>query len=229
VFRTAKPLKDPNDGEILGYEAQYLGRARLIRSEGAQDEPDASLCAPFRPARWTTPATRPRKSRAADRGHPGHIDIVSIKEEIRAGDRLLPEPPRQLMNYVPRAPQVPVERAGWPRSTAARWPTPHRTRSWPSTRAARRHRARPCAGHPQRRRPLLDTSDGSRVRMKLPDERNGLLMVFRCFDRVSYALILEIKQAVRWATAWSTHSRPLPPGRRTPCRCHAPNSKPGCA
>ena len=44
---------------------------------------------------------------------------------------------------------------------------------------------------------LLDTSDGSRVKMKLPDERNGLLMVFRCFDRISYALILEIKQAVR--------------------------------
>jgi hypothetical protein len=33
--------------------------------------------------------------------------------------------------------------------------------------------------------------------MKLPDERNGLLMVFRTFDRVSYALVLDIVDTVR--------------------------------
>jgi hypothetical protein len=33
--------------------------------------------------------------------------------------------------------------------------------------------------------------------MALPYERNGLLMVFRTFDRVSYGLILQIDQGVR--------------------------------
>ena len=33
--------------------------------------------------------------------------------------------------------------------------------------------------------------------MKLPDERNGLLMVFSTYERVSYALILEIIDGVR--------------------------------
>ena len=33
--------------------------------------------------------------------------------------------------------------------------------------------------------------------MKLPDERNGLLMVFRPFEKLSYALILEINDVVR--------------------------------
>jgi hypothetical protein len=33
--------------------------------------------------------------------------------------------------------------------------------------------------------------------MKLPDERSGLLMVFRTFERVSYALILDITNGVR--------------------------------
>ena len=33
VFRNATPLKDPATGEILGYEAQYLGKAQLQRSE----------------------------------------------------------------------------------------------------------------------------------------------------------------------------------------------------
>ena len=34
VFRQATPLKDPGTGEILGYEAHYLGRAQLVRGEG---------------------------------------------------------------------------------------------------------------------------------------------------------------------------------------------------
>lgn len=34
VFRNATPLKDPITGEILGYEAQYVGKALLVRSEG---------------------------------------------------------------------------------------------------------------------------------------------------------------------------------------------------
>jgi hypothetical protein len=33
--------------------------------------------------------------------------------------------------------------------------------------------------------------------MKLPDERNGLLMVFRPFEKLSYALILEINDTVK--------------------------------
>ena len=33
--------------------------------------------------------------------------------------------------------------------------------------------------------------------LKLPDERNGLLMVFRTFDRLSYALVLDIRDGVQ--------------------------------
>ena len=33
--------------------------------------------------------------------------------------------------------------------------------------------------------------------VKLPDERNGLLMVFRTFEKLSYALILEITDGVK--------------------------------
>ena len=32
--------------------------------------------------------------------------------------------------------------------------------------------------------------------VQLPDERNGYAMVFRSFDRVSYALIMQIKRGV---------------------------------
>jgi hypothetical protein len=33
--------------------------------------------------------------------------------------------------------------------------------------------------------------------MRLPGERNGLMMVFRTFDRVSYAIVLEIADGVQ--------------------------------
>ncbi len=44
---------------------------------------------------------------------------------------------------------------------------------------------------------VVDKSDPTHPLMKLPDERNGLLMVFRTYDRLSYALILEITDSVR--------------------------------
>jgi hypothetical protein len=40
------------------------------------------------------------------------------------------------------------------------------------------------------------TTGGQRVRMKLPDERYGLIFVFRVFDRVSYALVLNVTRPV---------------------------------
>lgn len=44
---------------------------------------------------------------------------------------------------------------------------------------------------------LVDKTDISRPAMKLPNERNGLMMVFRTFDKLSYALILEVSTSVQ--------------------------------
>jgi hypothetical protein len=89
-FRNATPLKDPTTGEVLGYEAQYVGKANLVRSEGTTEveNRDGSKNVAL------VPAT---------------IDITSAKEEIRVGDRLVPEPPRQLQTYTPRAPDGKVD------------------------------------------------------------------------------------------------------------------------
>jgi hypothetical protein len=45
-------------------------------------------------------------------------------------------------------------------------------------------------------RAAVDRTDGQRTLMRLPDERHGLLFVFRVFDRVSYALILSVQDPV---------------------------------
>ena len=44
---------------------------------------------------------------------------------------------------------------------------------------------------------IKDTTDKSKAMIKLPSESNGTAMVFRTFDRVSYALLLEIHTGVR--------------------------------
>ena len=44
---------------------------------------------------------------------------------------------------------------------------------------------------------MIDKTDASRPTIKLPDERHGMLFVFRVFDRMSYALILSVKDPVK--------------------------------
>ena len=178
VFRNATPLKDPGTGEILGYEAQYVGKAVLARGEDSTDAEDGKGSS----SKAVVPAT---------------IDILGAKEEMRVGDRLLPEPPRQLQTYTPRAPAEKVEgrivsvygnavvNAGQNQVVTINKGSDDGMEPG-VVLAILKDGAR-----------IVDKTDGNSTLMKLPDERNGLLMVFRTFERVSYALILEITDGVR--------------------------------
>ena len=44
---------------------------------------------------------------------------------------------------------------------------------------------------------LPDKTDSSKPELRLPGERNGLMIVFRGFERVSYALLLQITDGVK--------------------------------
>ena len=44
---------------------------------------------------------------------------------------------------------------------------------------------------------MIDPTDPTRPLIKLPNERNGLLMVFKTFEKLSYALILDITEGVQ--------------------------------
>jgi hypothetical protein len=164
---------------VLGYEAQYLGNAELVRSESVQSIPTSS-----------------GKSEATI--VPATIDIIHSRDEIRVGDRLLPEPPRQLVTYVPHAPTAPVDGsivsiygdavvlAGQSqvvvinKGAAEGMETGH---VMAILKAGRR---------------VDDRSQREeRASLQLPDERNGLLMVFRTFEHLSYALVLQITDTVQ--------------------------------
>ncbi|MEY4267466.1 MAG: hypothetical protein RIS90_2001, partial [Pseudomonadota bacterium] len=177
VLRPARALKDPQSGEVLGYEAHYLGRALLVRSESA----------PIPPGPDGKPQPRV----------PASLDIVVAREEIRAGDRLLPEPAPTLRSYTPHAPTTAV---------AARVASIHgnavsqagQNQVVVLNRGARDGLE---SGHVlailSDGARLGDPTDPARAPLKLPDERKGLLMVFRTFERLSYALILEASDGVR--------------------------------
>ncbi len=176
VFRNATPLADPGTGEILGYEAQYVGRVRLVRGESRTPDTDSA-------PGLVVPAT---------------VDVIAAREEIRAGDRLLPEPPQQLISYAPRAPKVEVangriisiygsgvQYAGQNQVVTINKGLADGIESGNVLAILKNGQT------------IVDRTGGDKETLKLPDERIGLLMVFRPFERVSYALVLEITSPPR--------------------------------
>lgn len=178
VFRNATPLKDPGTGEILGFEAQYIGKAVLVRGES------------------TTEITN-KDNEVQTAIVPATIDILAAKEEMRVGDRLLPEPTRKWLTYVPHAPAVKVNgriisvygsavvNAAQSQVVAINLGT-NQGIEVGHVLAIQKDGAT-----------VIDKLDPNRPLMKLPNERNGLVMVFRVFDGVSYALVIEIEDGVR--------------------------------
>jgi len=178
VFRNAVPLKDPSTGEIIAYEAQYVGKALLERGETTREVTDA-------------------QGKAQTELIPATIDIVVAKEEMRVGDRLLPEPPRELPNYVPRAPEG--AQSGQIVSVYGNAVTFAAQNQVVAINRGTTHGME--RGHVlalQRESHLVtDKTDDARPQLRLPGERNGLMMVFRTFDKVSYALVLQITDGVK--------------------------------
>jgi hypothetical protein len=172
LFRELVPLVDPATREVLGFEGRYVGTAELTR-------PGGSTNADGRPA--LVPAT---------------FRVTSTRIEAGVGDRLSPVPQQELVAYVPRSPAEPVEgrvvsiygdgvRAGQNqvitinRGQRDGIERGHVLALWRAGRSA------------------VDRTSADKAPLRLPDERHGLLFVFRVFDRVSYALVLNVQEPIR--------------------------------
>lgn len=173
AYRNATPLKDPVTGEILAYEAHYLGRAYLVRNE--------SVTAPTKEA----PAV------------PATLDIIETKEEIRAGDRLIQDSERNFQTYVPHAPETRIQARIL--STYNSVLSYAATNQVVSLNKGSQDGLEP--GHVlailRDKSRIEDKTDPSKPNLDLPVERNGLLMVFQTFDRVSYGLIVNSTDGVK--------------------------------
>lgn len=212
VFRNAVPLKDPGTGEVLAYEAQYVGKVEVARPESLRDvEPLPSAKKvegkdEYKPqyentshnfARVPIEEKAPLKPVATGEIVPATIDIVKAKEEMRVGDRLLPEPPREFPNYVPRAPGKPTSgQIVSVYGNAVRYAAQNQV---VSINRGKEHGVEP--GHVlalmRDTSTRIDKTDQSRPQIRLPGEPNGLMMVFKTFDKVSYALVLDIVDGVK--------------------------------
>jgi len=166
VFREPRPLKDPTTGEVLGYEAVYLGVAEFTR-KGDSSKGDIV---------------------------PDTFTLSTVRQEIRAGDKLSPVPSREFINYVPHAPGKEI--SGQIVSVYGEAVTAGQNQIVALNRGSKDGMEN---GHVlalwRDGERTVDKTDGN-TKIKLPDERHGSLFVFRVFNRMSYALILSVQVPV---------------------------------
>ena len=173
LFRQPVPLLDPITREVLGYEARFVGTAEN---------------------------TRPGEERIGANGRaeivPATFVVSSTRLEAGVGDRLAPVPPRDLSAFAPHSPAQPVD--GRIVSIYGEALTAGQNQIVALNRGQRDGMER---GHVlalwRAGSAAVDTTQGQRTPIVLPDERHGLLFVFSVFDRVSYALILSVQEPVR--------------------------------
>ena len=166
VFRQGAPLVDPDTNRTLAYEAIYLGTAQVTRA-----------------------------------GNPATVLLTSAVQEINAGDRLVAAVPVQAPSYVPHAPSAQL------RGRVIRiYGSVGRVGEAGPQQIISINRGRADGlevGHVLALHSLggtvRDTTKGSYARdalIALPDEPAGLSFVFRVFDRVSYALVMQLSRPV---------------------------------
>jgi LysM domain len=164
VYRRGPALVDPDTKTTLGYEAIYLGTARV---------------------------TRP--------GEPAVIQLTSVTQEVAVGDKLVPAGKPEVITYAPHAPASPLQGriislyGGGTKLGEAGGNT---------VISINRGKAEGMeVGHVVALyRPGALVAEGRGMKnsapMTLPNDRYGLAFVFRVFDRVSYALVMNINKPV---------------------------------
>jgi len=172
VFRPGKPLRDPTTGRLMAYEAVYLGSVKVqAEAKGGSDV---------------------------------HTMIVgTAKQEMGIGDRLMPAPPTAIRNYVPHQPDQQVDARVLGVYSGVNFAGQNEVVSI--------------------NRGSLDGLDvgavlqlytlGKTIKdttvpkkgwlrmkdtvIKLPDEHNGTLFIFRVFKNISYGLIMQVTEPVQ--------------------------------
>jgi LysM repeat protein len=200
VFRAGAALKDPESGEILGYEAKYIGDARVKRFgnpstlEITKAREEINKGDRLMPAREISlPSYVPHAPdklisgsiMSVDGGvsELGQYQIVTINRGSRDGIEV-----GHVLASFRRG--TPIGSRG--AASAFQWNAPStwfksETKPNPMVPDA----PRPAGAAAPARVPVA--ADGSLV---LPDERNGLIFVFRVFEKLSYAMVMRANRPI---------------------------------
>ena len=160
LVRPGGPYKDAETGEVLGYEAQFVGSGLLKRT-----------------------------------GDPATVFITDTASEVLVGDRLLPvSEERSVQDFFPRPPASAVRGAIIDVIDGVSQIGQYNVVVL--DRGARDGLAPGVVLRvDQRGETIRDpVAKDTRTKVTLPDESAGLVMVFRTFDRVSFALVMEAER-----------------------------------
>jgi hypothetical protein len=128
-------------------------------------------------------------------GEPATIEITASKEEISRGDRLVPAAQPNLLSYVPHKPEQPVSAR-----ILSIYGGIDEGGKYSIVSLNRGSRDGLELGHVLAlfRKRLSEGYDeqGRRSQIPIPEERYALAFVFRTFDRVSYALVMDSSRPV---------------------------------
>lgn len=194
VFRPGEALVDPETKEILGYEAKYVGDARVKRfgnpttievTRARQEINRGDRLAPARESAFQSYVPRapdkPIKGSimSVDGGvaEVGQFSVVTInrgsRDGVEVGHVLASHRRGEIVSPTGR-PVSAMTPGFW--SDLKRW--------WYTADAEQK-----TAGSAE-----AETLAGSAI--KLPDERNGLVFVFRVFEKMSYAIVMKATRPI---------------------------------
>ena len=213
VFRPGAILRDPDTAEILGHEAKYLGDARVRRfgnpttleiTKARQEINRGDRLAPAREVSF--PSYIPR---APDKPIKGSIMSVDggVSElgqyqiiTINRGGRDGVEVGHVLASY--RRGQVVTQR-GSQELDSPKWFSGWNWGSWSWPEWAwggGETKPMPVVPAPPAQQQSADMQRAGAPLMgrelRLPDERNGLIFVFRVFEKMSYAIVLKATRPI---------------------------------
>ncbi|MEO1766526.1 LysM peptidoglycan-binding domain-containing protein [Thiobacter aerophilum] len=202
VFRPGRPLVDPDTQEVLGYEAVYLGEARVKRfGEPATIEIVRAVAEINRGDRLVRVAEAELSNfvpHAPDRAVRGRI--VSVYSGVaEAGPKAIVALNRGSRDGLARGQVLAIYRHGMTVPVPQDQGEQTRPlRNWHQTECLKKDakisfdefydRAQAWGPCPP--------EDAQKRTVTLPEERYGLLLVFRTFDRVAYALVMQAAAAV---------------------------------
>lgn len=175
VVHVEDELRDPDNNALLGYSGIYVGSGPV-----------------------------------ATQGDPAKLLMTDSTREVLQGDKLFPESVDVNVDFVPHAPSADVDASviavrshtvmgqyqvvALNRGSAAGLEPGHVLAVHQLGDVVRDSYAKGGLAATRRSRP---SSSGFGNKVQLPDERIGMVMVFKAFDKLSYALVMETTHEIR--------------------------------
>ncbi|MBP8169662.1 MAG: LysM peptidoglycan-binding domain-containing protein, partial [Azonexus sp.] len=128
-------------------------------------------------------------------GEPAVLRVTLAKEEMGRGDRLLPAPPPEIISYAPHRPEQQIAAKVMSIYGGVNEGGPGYVISLNRGKNEGLEIGHVLALYRDRVATGMD-EDGRRVQTALPEERYALAFVFRVFNRVAYALVVESSKSV---------------------------------